>query len=129
MITNIKIPSAVETREVYDSQVSHNAELWLAQIGFNYSFEYFKEGFRYAAILEPTREAARSLYVHLFVYKLKKLVDKGNLSNMVDLSPGYVVELQCEEDPQNSKDYGVRLLNFAKSLSSFVVLTEAHQAR
>lgn len=128
MTSNIRIPSEVETREVYDAQISHNAEMWLIQIGFNYSFEYFREGFRYAVILDPTRESTRSLYIHIFVYKLKKLVEKGNFSNMVDMSPGYVVEMQCEEDPQNSKDYGKRLLNFAKSFSSFVVLPE-HQTR
>lgn len=105
-----------------DTQASANAEVWLTQIGFNFNFEFVKEGFRYAVWLESSPQQ-RPLLVHVFLYKLKKLSERGNFSNMVDMSPGYLVEFQCEEDPQ-AKDFGVRLLNFAKSLSPNVYLSE-----
>lgn len=112
-----------DTREVNDTQASANAEVWLTQIGFSFNFEFVKEGFRYAVWLENVPQQQRPLLVHVFLYKLKKLSERGNFSNMVDMSPGYLVEFQCEEDSQ-MKDFGVRLVNFAKSLSPNVYLTE-----
>jgi hypothetical protein len=118
-----KLPSVAETREVNDTQASLNAEAWLTQIGFNFCFEFYKEGFRYAVLLEGV-PPQRPLFAHIFVYKLKKLTERGNFTNMVDMSPGYLVELQCEEDPQAKDSFGVRLQNFAKSLSPHLFLSE-----
>lgn len=118
-----RLQSVAETREVSDSQTSANAETWLTQIGFNYCFEYYKEGFRYAVLLEGV-PPLRPLFAHIFVYKLKKLTERGNFTNMVDVSSGYLVELQCEEDHASKDSYGVRLLNFAKSLSPHLFLAE-----
>jgi hypothetical protein len=126
-VNNVKIASAVETREVTDTQASTNAEVWLTQIGFVYCFEFFKEGFRYGVVLDGGRDGLKPMFVHVFVYKLKKLTERGNFNNLVDMSTGFMVELQCEEDVQ-TKDFGVRLLNFAKSLSPHIFLQE-HSTR
>lgn len=122
-----KLASVVETREVSDSQASPNAESWLTQLGFTFGFEFYKEGFRYMseapAIAAGPGTVARPLPIHIFIYKLKKLSERGNFQNAADLSPGYMVEFQCEEDPQTK--FGERLLNFARAFSTLVTLSDS----
>lgn len=115
-----KIASVAETREVCDVQASANVEVWLTQIGFSFGFEFYKEGFRYTAIVET---GLRTLMIHIYVYKLKKVSERANFLTSSDVAPGYLVEFQCEEDPQQ-KEFGVRLQNFARGFSSFVTLSE-----
>lgn len=119
-------PSVVETREVCDVQASANVEVWLTQIGFSFGFEFYKEGFRYTAIIETP--GMRNTSIHIYVYKLKKVSERANFLTSSDVAPGYLVEFQCEEEPQQ-KEYGVRLLNFARGFSSFVTLSEHANAR
>ena len=121
-----KIQSAVETREVTDLQASPNIEVWLTQIGFSFGFEFYKEGFRYMAIYEHNGKVSN---IHIYVYKLKKVAERANFHTSSDVAPGYMVEFQVEEDPQHAKEFGVRLLNFARGFSSFLTLSEHANAR
>jgi hypothetical protein len=101
-----------------DIEVGDNVAQFLETMGFNYEFEFVKEGVRLHALTDKIK-------IDIYIYKLKKFTEKGSVESAVEvdtLSSFWIVDAITYTDEPNLKMACEELNDFANRLVPIVDL-------